>query len=204
MPVRHHAIISGTGRAGTTFLVQLLTALGLDTGFQENCDVAPYCEGGMEFDLRKPDAPYFVKDPWLCDTLGDILRSGTVVIDHALIPVRDLFSAAESRRDVSRRTGPEVYAAFGPVVPGGCWPTNRMEEQESVLARKFYTLLETLAQFDIPTTLLHFPRLATDPAYLFSKLSFCLPDIDFLAFERAFQSTSRPEKIHQFTKSQVG
>ncbi|MGO8710482.1 MAG: hypothetical protein ACLQUZ_00180 [Rhizomicrobium sp.] len=30
---RHHVIISGTGRAGTTFLVQLLTALKLDTGY---------------------------------------------------------------------------------------------------------------------------------------------------------------------------
>ena len=28
-----HVVISGTGRAGTTFLVQLLTHLGLDTGF---------------------------------------------------------------------------------------------------------------------------------------------------------------------------
>lgn len=28
-----HIIISGTGRAGTTFLVQYLTAVGLNTGF---------------------------------------------------------------------------------------------------------------------------------------------------------------------------
>src|SRR6516164_482379 len=33
---RHHTIISGTGRAGTTFLVKLLTNLGLDTGYQKN------------------------------------------------------------------------------------------------------------------------------------------------------------------------
>ena len=30
---RHHVIITGTGRAGTTFLMELLTNLGLDTGF---------------------------------------------------------------------------------------------------------------------------------------------------------------------------
>ena len=29
----HKVIITGTGRAGTTFLMQLLTAIGLDTGF---------------------------------------------------------------------------------------------------------------------------------------------------------------------------
>jgi hypothetical protein len=197
---RHHVIISGTGRAGTTFLVQLLTALGQDTGYRDFSAVAPNCDGGMESDLRKPDAPYFVKDPWLCDSLADILKAGEVAIDHAFIPIRNLFAAAESRRDVSRRTGPEVYAAFGPVVPGGCWPTDRDETQESVLARKFYRLLETLAALDVPTTLLHFPRLATDPEYLFRKIGGCLPNIRYDAFVRAFRETSRPEKIHSFTR----
>jgi hypothetical protein len=201
MPVRHHVIISGTGRAGTTFLVQLLTALNQDTGYRDNSAVAPNCDGGMESDLRNPDAPYFVKDPWLCDTLADILRSGTVTIDHAFVPVRELFAAAESRRDVSRRTGPDVYAAFGPVVPGGCWPSDQIEDQESVLARKFYTLLETLTAYDIPTSLLHFPRFATDPAHLFQKLSVCLTGIEYPQFEAAFRATSQPGKIHQFTKA---
>ncbi|HEY2784441.1 MAG TPA: hypothetical protein VGJ05_05645 [Fimbriiglobus sp.] len=196
--MRNHVIISGTGRAGTTFLVQLLTALGQSTGYKDFSAVAPNCDGGMESDLRKPDAPYFVKDPWLCDSLGDILKNGDVVIDHALVPVRDLYSAAESRRDVSRRTGPDVYAAFGPVVPGGCWPTDRQEEQESVLARKFYALLEALAAHDIPLTLLQFPRLAVDSDYLFRKLSFCLPKVGYDAFVRAFRTTSRPDKIHSF------
>ena len=30
---QHHVIITGTGRSGTTLLIQLLTELGLDTGF---------------------------------------------------------------------------------------------------------------------------------------------------------------------------
>jgi hypothetical protein len=197
---RHHVIISGTGRAGTTFLVQLLTALGQDTGYRDFSAVAPSCDGGMESNLRSPDAPYFVKDPWLCDSLADILRDGNVVIDRAFVPVRDLYAAAESRRDVSRRTGPEVYAAFGPVVPGGCWPSVLQEEQEIVLARKFYQLLETLAEYDVPTTLLHFPRLATDPAYLYRKLGRYLPNIGYHQFERTFRETSRPEKIHSFTR----
>jgi hypothetical protein len=36
MSPRHHAVITGTGRAGTTFLVDLLTHLGLDTGYSTN------------------------------------------------------------------------------------------------------------------------------------------------------------------------
>ena len=196
MPKRHHVIISGTGRSGTTFLVQLRTSLAQDTGYRDNSAVAPNCDGGMESDLKNPNAPYFVKDPWLCDTLGGILEKGDVVIDRAFVPVRDLFSAAESRRDVSRRTGPEVYSAFGPVVPGGCWPTDRKEEPEDVLSRKLYSLIETLAQFDVPMTLLHFPRLALSSEYTFAKLSPVLPNITFSEFDRAFRATSRPEKIH--------
>ena len=30
---RKHVVITGTGRAGTTFLIEVLTILGLDTGF---------------------------------------------------------------------------------------------------------------------------------------------------------------------------
>jgi hypothetical protein len=46
---KHHIIISGTDRSGTTFLVQLLTALGLDTGFTDlTSPVFANCDAGME------------------------------------------------------------------------------------------------------------------------------------------------------------
>ena len=49
---RHHIIISGTGRAGTTFLVQLLTELGLDTGFPKGQKIDQNSSAGLELDLR--------------------------------------------------------------------------------------------------------------------------------------------------------
>lgn len=201
MTIRNHVIISGTGRAGTTFLVQLLTALKLDTGYKDNSAVAPNCDGGMESNLADPNAPYFVKDPWLCETLAGILEQGDVKIDHAFIPIRDLYAAAESRRDVTRRTSPEVFEAFGPVVPGGCWPTDRVEDQESVLSRKLYMLIETLTRFNVPTTFLHFPKLAVSPEYTFAKLMPVLPGVTFFEFKNAFQATSQPAKIHQFKQT---
>jgi hypothetical protein len=101
---RHHVIISGTGRAGTTVLMQILTKLGLNTGFTDPWSaIDTNCHAGMECDIRQPNAPYIVKSPWLCDYLEDVMRSQSVVIDRAIIPVRDLFAAAESRRDVVRR-----------------------------------------------------------------------------------------------------
>jgi hypothetical protein len=72
---KRHVIISGTGRAGTTFLVQLLTELGLDTGLTDShTDIFENCNAGMEKDLREPDAPYIVKSPFLCDYLATFSR----------------------------------------------------------------------------------------------------------------------------------
>ena len=62
----HKVIITGTGRAGTTFLVRLLTELGLDTGYTRrnwSRDYFTHCDAGLEHDLAGPDAPYIVKNP---------------------------------------------------------------------------------------------------------------------------------------------
>ncbi len=145
---RHHIIISGTGRAGTTFLVQLLTALGLDTGFTDPVSaVYSHCNAGMERDIRDPNAPYIIKNPLLCDYLDEVLEGEQYIIDHAMVPMRNLYSAAESRRDVTRRT------KIGPVegeIPGGLWHTETPQEQESVLANQLYKLIYTISKRDIP------------------------------------------------------
>ncbi len=36
MSPRHHVVITGTGRTETTFLVELFTHLGLETGFSKD------------------------------------------------------------------------------------------------------------------------------------------------------------------------
>ena len=194
--VGHHIIISGTGRAGTTFLVQLITALGFDTGFASpNEGVFENCNAGMEWDLGDRQAPYFVKNPWLCDHLDTLLGGGQVVIDHAFIPIRDLYSAAESRRSVTRETDPTVYPRD---IPGGLWGTSTPETQEAVLAQKLYKLIYTIAAHDIPVSLLHFPKLVHDPKYLYAKMAPALSGCKFDRFVEAFQRVARPELINNF------
>ena len=56
MSCRKHVVITGTGRAGTTFLVELLTALGMDTGY--DVDDLPtrkstVARAGLEHEDRK-------------------------------------------------------------------------------------------------------------------------------------------------------
>jgi hypothetical protein len=198
---RHHTIISGTGRAGTTFLVQLLTALGQDTGFAEGGIYYDHCHAGFEWDIREPGAPYFVKSPFLCDILDEVMQSGEIVIEHALVPVRDLYSAAESRRHVVARTAMDLEPDR---VPGGLWHTQDPHSQENVLLGKLYQLIYSLARHDIPVTLLHFPRFIHEPEYLISKLRPVLNGIDDEAIRTAFQSVCRPELVHSYVPPEGG
>jgi hypothetical protein len=199
---RRHLIISGTGRAGTTFLVQLLTKLGLDTGVEDiDSAINPNCNAGLESDIRLPDAPYVVKTPWLCDYLDEVLRGGDVTIDHALIPMRELYAAAQSRRHVASTTDPTLYPGG---IPGGLWHTDDPGEQETALTHQLYKLLLAIAKHDIPLTLLEFPRLVYEPAYLYRKLAFALGDINYDSFLNVFRAVSRPELVNDFTPGSPG
>lgn len=195
--MKHHIIISGTGRAGTTYLVQLLTALGLDTGFPSlTSGMYENCDAGMEKDIRESDAPYIVKNPWLCDYLGEVLEKNQIIIDHAIIPVRDLFAAAESRRDVVKRT--KTQDTSSNMIPGGLWHTVTPEEQEIILTKQLYKLIYILTYYDISMTFLDFPKIVMNANYLYTKLKNIFPQIDYELFRSAFLKVSKPEKVHNF------
>lgn len=200
--MKSHILISGTGRSGTTFLVQLFTALGLDTGFDLSRDKAiPNCNAGMEWDLRDSDAPFIVKSPWMCEYLDTVLSRGEIRVEHLIVPVRDLYSAAESRRDVMRRAengGMDVKAE----VPGGLWGTSEPSEQERALLERFYSLFLTATRHNVPLTLLDFPRIVQEPEYLRQKL---IPIFGRLKlrksrFNAAFSQICRPELVHDFKR----
>ena len=92
-------VITGTGRAGTTLLVQILDALGLDTGINTGKLVpfAPGVRAGLECRVDDPDAPRVVKDMTLGFRMQEVLESGKVEIEHVILPTRRLDIAAASR-----------------------------------------------------------------------------------------------------------
>jgi hypothetical protein len=188
----HKVIITGTGRSGTTFLVRLLGALGLDTGISDGNYGKKYfenCHAGLEFNLLDEKTPYIVKNPALCDTLGPALATGRFVIDHAYIPIRELKSVAASRAAVGGAHGSK---------PGGLWRTAEPANQEAVMGEMLHTLMHTLAAHDIPHTFILFPRMVTDPAYTFRKLEFLMRGISPETFSGAFARTSDPSLVHKY------
>lgn len=199
--LRHHTIITGTGRAGTTFLVTLLTKLGLSTGYKpETVEklVNQNARCGLEgFELGRPQDPYIVKHPLLCKILdAQLTLHKHVRIDYAIVPIRNLHAAAQSRINVSK-TGDKM---------GTLWQTDSPHDQADVLAHTFYELMVTLAKWQIAPILLSYPRLIQDPGYLHRALLpvFTAPQakhplyVTEWDFTRVFKETVKPEWVHQY------
>jgi hypothetical protein len=188
----HKVIISGTGRSGTTFLVQLLGELGLDTGINRRNWDRKYFEhsnAGLEHEILDPKTPYILKNPALCDTLARALDTGRFVIDHAYIPIRELGEVVASRASVGGADGS---------VPGGLWGTSDPEGQRAVMAEMFHRLVHTVVAHDIPHTFILFPRMIADPAYTYAKLAFLVKGISPEDFGKAFGRVADPSLVHAF------
>jgi hypothetical protein len=210
MPPRHHVVITGTGRAGTTFLVELLTDLGLETGFSTEDAVRmkrPHARAGLEHDIRHGDCPFIVKSPLFCGYADDVLQRDDIVIDHVFIPMRNLQGAADSRRYVSteRYHGLSFASRMKAILkrrsfPGGLAGTRSTKPgaQEDVLLRQIYDLTLALADTVVPVTLLRYPRLIKDCEYLFAKLQPILAGVELERFHASFDRIARPSLVHSF------
>jgi hypothetical protein len=171
----------------------------LDTGFTSADDhVHQTCNAGMEHSLTAGKIPYIIKNPDFCEKLEKALVTGNYQIDHAFIPVRDLFSAAQSRIKVSEETPPNAIPKGLSRAPGGLWGTKDKSKQEDILARKFFQLIYVIVRYDIPHTFLEFPRLALDHAYTYEKLKPILDNVEYEKFAGVFLETSKPELINEF------
>jgi hypothetical protein len=192
---RHHVVITGTGRAGTSFLVHLLTLLGLDTGFtseQVALGLDKIVHAGLEHDVRNAAAPYIVKNPHFCDYAQDVLHSEHIQIDHIFVPYRDITQAAKSRERIHRLSGGSLSA------PGGLWHTEDPDKQEGVLYRQINKLFIALSEANVLVTLIAYPKLVIHPSYTYTKFAPILGSIDFQTFFEVFSNVANPGLIHSF------
>lgn len=183
-------VIAGTGRAGTTLLVQVLTDLGLDTGFGPDASIDERVHAGLERAVDDPSGPRIVKSPELSRSLGRLLERRQVVVDHVIIPIRDL-SVASASRVRNTRYGADLHTW------GGLFGTNRATRQREALAVMLAELLVTIARFDLEHTLLLFPRFAFDADYTAQKLGFLAPEVSPDQWRAALAHRVDPNLIHE-------
>ncbi len=207
---RHHLFVSGTGRAGTSFLVRFLGGMGLQTHLQQHGlprwhEVANAGLEDIPLGQRVDGLPYVVKTPWLSEFADDVLGNPAIVIDAVILPVRDLVEAATSRVVVERgathrvvdwmaeaETATETWGG----APGGVVYSLNPLDQGRLLAVWFHQLVRKLVQAGVPLVLLDFPRLAQDADYLFEQLRPYLPPTATLAQARTVHAgLADPAKI---------
>jgi hypothetical protein len=181
LPLKRHVVIAGTGRAGTTLLVKILTRAGLNTGFTatelENTD--PIAMAGLERDPRKPDIPEIVKTPFFWEMAEEVFSKSPGKIRHVIIPIRKLDQAAQSRLrvhgiNVSRFGTPESEANK---VPGGLTGTASTADQEVVLGRQLVELIRVCNRHNVKYSFINFPDFAYDHEYLYRYLRRVFPTI---------------------------
>jgi|TARA_Y100000289_G_scaffold39202_1_gene38643 hypothetical protein len=155
-------VVTGTGRAGTSLLMQLFTHLGMPTGFtQEDIEKIQKrkCRAGLERQSFKKNVE-IIKHPILTDQVSKMER-----LDHVIIPIRNLIDSAKSRvKQGINREGE-------PIVHGGVWQgATDHSSQVKYNAELIYTLMYDLSDSNIPFTFIQFPKFSQDPGYLWSKL----------------------------------
>lgn len=195
---RHKVVITGPGRSGTTFLMQLLTDLHFDTGFSsDSMDISAVSHAGLEQGLfskphrKAPLTPnYIIKSPLISDILELGCEREDLVLDHVYIPIRPLTDVAKSRARVSEIAGGEH--------PGGLESGASYETQLDRSARSFYALMDTVTRHEISYSLIAFPRLVDDCDYLYRKLHFLCAGIDYSTFKTAFDQRVNPDLVNRF------
>jgi hypothetical protein len=185
--IRHDLLIAGTGRAGTSLLVRMLTACGLDTELSRNPQAFwdETASAGLEtVPLLPGEHPYVVKSPWSHQFIQQLLEDPTITLDGVLLPVRRLAEAASSRviLEIQQiyRSCPamleldEEWTEWGTVNGGLTYSLHPLDAART-LAQSFHRLIEALVEREIPLYLLAFPRLCTDLEYLHRVLGPLLP-----------------------------
>src|SRR6201996_2420498 len=184
---RRHLLITGSGRAGTSFLVRYLTEAGLDTHLSRRGPKAWFDENanaGLEDMLTDPNPPYVVKNTWAFEMIDEILADPTIHIDAVIIPMRDLAEAAASRVVLERQSFHRQLPWLSQLerswdhacrTTGGVVFSLDPVDQARLLAVGFHRLLERLARTDTPFRLLSFPRFIEDGEYLHRQWRDWLP-----------------------------
>tara|TARA_R100000278_G_C5448816_1_gene156533 strand:- start:383 stop:1030 length:648 start_codon:yes stop_codon:yes gene_type:complete len=187
-PIPKRVLITGTGRCGTSAFVKFLREyidLNLLCTTQQHYFVRDNdpimgntttewnvdANAGLEYVLDHhssddvfQNSPYIFKDTRLCSGLDQILKNKKMEVEHLFILIRDYRKSALSRKNKDM-----WFTEWGSI---RCKDErkSKLQNQIEFNQRSIGKLMETVAIYDVPHTVIHFPRFAEESGYLARKL----------------------------------
>ncbi len=185
-------LITGSGKCGTTFFIDLLTELGLDTGY------TPGDIRAGEWDVMFPNAqaesqPYIIKSPFFCTEgrIAEMIERWDWNVERVYVLLRDYNFVANNmwKRYRDKHGWPEITDQ----------EYKRKDEKwlhyKNKAARFVGYMMFQLVSLDIPYTILMFPRIIEDPEYLWSNCEL-LQSLDYETFKLGFDKVADLDRVH--------
>jgi len=201
----HVILIAGTGRSGTTFLIEELTALGAPTGFTDahikNIQMSHAHAGlesmppmGRDGALKCSLQRRIFKSPFLTLNYKQWIHASN--IEAVIIPIREAHSAAHSREVENNFTANAAEGA-GSFFAGA----HTEAEQLQTNTQMVYDLIYALAEADIRTIFLAYPRHVQDASYSFSQLRDVLDPLNITKakFVAKHKATFHADFVHSYS-----
>jgi hypothetical protein len=188
-------LITGPARTGTTFLMSVLTDLGLDTGYaKKDADYFSVSNvGGLEWlrdaETRKLDPPSIIKHPSSCNDLMNnviyIAEDNGWGISHVFLTIRSLNSLVASHVDREARRKNSNAERMRVAKEGRllCFLPQLMGQ-----------LLFQAIEYDF--TLMIFPRFVEDMEYCYQCLSPLVGSVDYKEFSSVWSSRANVGAVH--------
>ena len=203
-PVKR-VLVTGTGRSGTSAFMKFVgKSHGVESIFCRDAGLGankenifrnvnqtmiwnPETRAGHEFFLDSncsdeifQQSPYVIKNPSFCAELKGLLLTGKIEVEHIFVLIRDYKKSALSRK----KDGLPLMSLKH---------IRQNDSRYDVLKnttifhqRLIGNLFETIAEYDIPHTVVHFPTFVGNADYLFKKLKNTPLELSRDKFDQAF------------------
>ena len=183
---RGKILITGTGRAGTTFLMIIFSYLNLDTGYNRKSftsHISTNCNSGLEVCVSQifKRKQKIIKNPRIFTCVDDIISKGKVEL--VIIPIRNYDESATSRV----KHGIDKGGYFGQGVKD-------KDTQLSFYYENMAKYIYNMVKYDIPTIFIDFTRMVSNPKYLFDSLMPLLKHISYEDFLEAYEFATKHQK----------
>lgn len=180
-------IITGAGRSGTSFLMELFTMLDFNTGFSKK-EIAnflknpPFERAGFEKNYSKDFE--IIKSPGFMMT-PELIVTNWNDFEYLIIPVRKSKDSSKSRILIQEKSGNESS------VNGGMIGIDKIDEekQEQYLLKRFYNFFFEISILENKKIIfVRYPELKDNSRYLFEKINMILTKkkIDYPKFKKQF------------------